>query len=601
MNKTLKIIGALILLAGIIAAISSFFILRSLNPDKLKQTISTAVYQQTGRRLTFDGKVSWALFPSAGFKLSNVSLSNPEALSSKPFINFKHVDVRLKLLPLLFNKFDIRNISIDGMTLNLIKTADGQNNWQDIGDKLTSTPSASTLNFSIANLSIVNSAIHWLNKASQQQYTLNNVFFNGQNVGTKTVFPLTISFKLKPQSGKPLTVNMQGNFNIAPDFQSLSFNQLKADINKLPLTSDLTIKHNANGISYQGDLQVPSNNLRETLDSFGIKLPNNAAKNAYHNFAIELAFNGTNKNLSIKPFKFHIDDTSVTGHINTTSLNTTPTTKFELDTNQINLDSYLASPDQQLHLPVQLLRKIHASGTLSIEQLTIAGLHMTNMKTNAMLQHGAIGLIDTTAKLYEGTLDGSANIDVRQGTPSFSLIASLQQMQVAPLLNDFSGTAFVGGTANINLNLATSGQNKSKLFSNLNGIGSMNATNGSIQLLNIPHALTSANAIVTKQPAPKAEKTNQTEFQSLSGQFQFNNGQINSNNLQIAGKNFTATGKLAFALSQHSLRIHLNATSTTLPTLKNTKLPILITGNLNSPNIQANTEQVLQQIQRQRG
>jgi len=100
MKKTLKIIGAIVVLLIALLVVIPFFI----DLNDYKPQISDAVYEATGRELDIQGDIDLSLFPWVGMELGAVQLSNAKGFSEAPFAQMKRMDVKLKYCRCLKNQ-----------------------------------------------------------------------------------------------------------------------------------------------------------------------------------------------------------------------------------------------------------------------------------------------------------------------------------------------------------------------------------------------------------------------------------------------------------------------------------------------------------------
>ena len=72
------------------------------NPNDYKDNIIKLVHDNTGRQLSIPGDISLSLFPWIGLSLGEVEISNAKGFTNKPFAKISHLQVRAKVLPLLY-------------------------------------------------------------------------------------------------------------------------------------------------------------------------------------------------------------------------------------------------------------------------------------------------------------------------------------------------------------------------------------------------------------------------------------------------------------------------------------------------------------------
>ena len=129
MRKTLKII--LIIFAAVLAlgGLGAWYAASSVNPTQLTQLLSSAVKDATGRDLKIAGPVSLNIFPSIGVKAEQVTLSNASWASQSQMLALKHIELEVKVFPLLLGNVEISSIHLAGLEAHLEVNKSGKGNW----------------------------------------------------------------------------------------------------------------------------------------------------------------------------------------------------------------------------------------------------------------------------------------------------------------------------------------------------------------------------------------------------------------------------------------------------------------------------------------
>lgn len=94
--------------------------------------------------------------------LSNVTIGQPEWVGAGRFLVARDIRVRLPILPLLLGHVRPRALAVSGVTLDLMRTADGRSNWKRRGggDRRSTVPSVSTLVISDARFRLRDAKRH---------------------------------------------------------------------------------------------------------------------------------------------------------------------------------------------------------------------------------------------------------------------------------------------------------------------------------------------------------------------------------------------------------------------------------------------------------
>ena len=133
MNKLLKWILALVGVVVILLIIATVVLPMVVDPNDYKDEISSAVAEKTGRELTIGGEIKWSVFPSIGLELSDVRLGNPEGFGEQPMLDIGEAGISVKFMPLLKRQVEVGEVSLNDVSINLSRMADGRNNWDDLG------------------------------------------------------------------------------------------------------------------------------------------------------------------------------------------------------------------------------------------------------------------------------------------------------------------------------------------------------------------------------------------------------------------------------------------------------------------------------------
>lgn len=128
MKKLFISIGAilsllLLVVVGLVAYVLTF------DPNENKEWIADKFREETGRELVLGGDVAWTLYPWLGITADDVSIGNAPGFSATPLVQAQHIDMRIKLMPMLNKKYEIDTVRLHGAQINLEVRGDGTNNW----------------------------------------------------------------------------------------------------------------------------------------------------------------------------------------------------------------------------------------------------------------------------------------------------------------------------------------------------------------------------------------------------------------------------------------------------------------------------------------
>ncbi len=126
-----RITIGLIALILIIAAVVTFAI-SSLDLNHHKARIEKLVLDKTGRQLQINGEIHASVFPWIGLALHDVTLANSVEFQDSEFATVRSGEFQVELLPLLFGNVNIQSVELQGLSLKLLRDADGKTNWDDL-------------------------------------------------------------------------------------------------------------------------------------------------------------------------------------------------------------------------------------------------------------------------------------------------------------------------------------------------------------------------------------------------------------------------------------------------------------------------------------
>jgi len=258
---------SLLTIIGLIAlmAIGIALLMTTVNPNDLKGPITQQVKALTGRQLIINGNLNWSFFPWLGINIHDIQLANPPGFANSTFASLSEADLTLRLLPLLSGKFELGHLVLKGLTINLIKKADGSNNWQATTWKRFEKPLQATtqkpaaifksnnkksrytlapLGLTISSIDISNANLNFQDLQNKNSYAIHNLTLQSSGVNlSKTnsskAFPITLKFDFN--STKP---DLYGRMSVATTFH---FNQSQQIITLAPFEFSAKLNGKLNG------------------------------------------------------------------------------------------------------------------------------------------------------------------------------------------------------------------------------------------------------------------------------------------------------------------------------------------------------------------
>lgn len=281
MNKPLKL--SLVSLAVIVTLFlgAGAFIL-TLDPNDHKPWIADKFRTETGRELILGGEIGLTLYPWLSLILNDVQIGNAEGFGNEPMFAADNAVVRVKLIPLLRQHYEIDTVKLNGARLNLAVNADGRNNWSDLAGEAAAPSPAATApsaglplgNIILGGVDVRGASLQFDDRAADVRYEINDLnFTTGELVyGAPIELALDLQF-LASRPALSASANLTGT--VLYDLDNGRY-----EITPLQLTSQLRGANLPNGraeitlsTGLKVDLQADTLSLADlTLTALGSEL-----------------------------------------------------------------------------------------------------------------------------------------------------------------------------------------------------------------------------------------------------------------------------------------------------------------------------------------
>ena len=223
-----------------------------------KGLIESETSKALGRKVTVDGKVfvTTSLWPY--FEMGGLQVASPPEFGVDNLLQMKRARVTIGLLPLLRREIHIRSLIVEGLSLNLVRTADGDINWSrappdDRGTEPGRIPDAPSSG----------ERMTWV--ADELLLGEISVRFDDRSTGDVQTFLLTEARGTAPK-GEPMTLDSRGVFREEPYAVSIEATSL-ADFLALTHTRlDLRVDIADTRLTFGGFTDRLGPNLRSELE-----------------------------------------------------------------------------------------------------------------------------------------------------------------------------------------------------------------------------------------------------------------------------------------------------------------------------------------------
>jgi len=658
MNKLLKWILALVGVVVVLLVIATVVLPMVVDPNNYKDEISSAVAEKTGRELTIGGEIKWSVFPSIGLELSDVSLGNPEGFGEQPMLDIGEAGISVKFMPLLKRQVEVGEVSLNDVSINLSRKADGKNNWDDLASSRASDSTAPVetgrgmSSFVVSGIEITNAKVILEDvdqttelkafdlKASNielgkpfslkggfsmslpEQQLVGDVQFGGQVQSTADakrfgVNGLELSFKGNqgaPGEAVSLDVNLGANADIDLSKDQAVLSDFILGLYDLSVSGELTVSSFTNAPKFAGQLTVAEFSPKALMQDLGMEAPSTTSDQAMTSLQADMKFTGSENSADMQNLTVRFDESIFEGNLKVVNFDY-PKLAFDFQVDRFNLDDYApatepaggsASESEEADLHVDLFRGFTGGGDLRIGQLIVAGMTATDVSMKMSADGQSVRFSPINANFYEGRHEGDITIDASGSRPLLTANHGLTSVQVESLLNDLAGSSSLEGSGDFFLQISTDLTNSKTTLEALSGDIGMSMLDGAIIGIDVAETIGAAKALLGKQDEMTGEsgQDQKTEFAELTMSGVFNEGILSSDDLLMLSPILRATGEGTVNLIEESIDFLLKPVLTgeageALGKLNGVAIPVKLSGNMYEPSIKVDIVAALAESQKE--
>ncbi|MCJ0972143.1 AsmA family protein [Pseudomonas sp. PS1] len=400
-----------------------------------------------------------------------------------------------------------------------------------------------------------------------QRYQLEDMRLSGEASG-------------EPLQGKTLNFSAQGQLlaDLAADVAE--WTSLKFTANQVRGLGELKARDLQDQLKVAGTLSIAAFNLREFLEGIGQPLPAMADGTALSKAELVTRVAATPTSLMLEEMDLQLDDSRFTGQAGISDF-ARQAVRLDLKGDRLNLDRYLppTAPDDSAGaarrseveateavvvgsgttplpdkptqhawsesrvLPIDTLRRLDTRLNLSVANLTAKKLPLENVTLSARSAGGQLTLETLRADLYNGRVEGSAKLDVRQALPQLNLQSRLVHVPVERLLQSLDEKVTVKGLVNLDGDFRTQGNSQKDWIDNLNGKAGFIIDNGVLVDANLEQQVCRAIATLNRKALSGEPRGKDTPFRELRGNLVVSNGVASNRDLKASIPGLTVNGE----------------------------------------------------------
>ncbi len=233
-----------------------------------------------------------------------------------------------------------------------------------------------------------------------------------------------------------------------------------------------------------------------------------------------------------------------------------------------------------------------ASGEARFGSLKVANIKTSNVKLGMKADGGVVALAPFSADLYQGSMNGSLNVDAR-AIPAITLKQEMKNVAVGPLLVDAINNNMLEGKGTVTVNVSTQGATVSALKKALNGTAALNLADGAVKGIDIAGTIRNIKSKFSLSGNSVASDQKQkTDFSEMSASFNIKNGVAHNDDLSIKAPVLRITGSGDIDIGNETLNYVAKPTvvaslkgqgGSDLGNLNGLTFPIKLTGSFSDP------------------
>ncbi len=620
--KPLRIFGLVVAGFTAIAVLAAVALLLSVDPNRHRGAIEARVQQATGRPFAIAGTIKLELFPWLALDVGKVTIGNPEGFDAEPLLGAERARVGARLLPLLRGRLEVSHIAVDGLTVNLVRRADGHANWEGIGgvgsggrQSVTAPASRPLEGLSIAGIDVSRATLTLRDESTRSLTRVRDFELHSGALGPASPVDLALGARIDAGEGTPATrIELRARATVDTARSLATLAALKLSGERIPAAAgsrptpfavtapqlvldwqvgtlspatlelrfgDLALSVEVSGEQLfgarlvKGRVRLPEQPLRKLAPSLGLPLPATRDEHAFTSIAGTASFSLAEHSLKLEDLDCTLDRSHLRGRIAVADT-AQPVIDLELHADAVDLDAYrapaaaaAAAPAAAARpaarpLPLAALRAISAHGSVALDRATVAGLTLTELRVPFTAAGGDLRL-KPGARAFGGTLTGDVHLDAAHEAATLALTADVRGIDIGAAVKAYAKSDRLSGRANVRAQLSGRGATDAALLDSLDGPMDVEVQNGALEGIDLTYELERAQALLQQQLPPARSGPTRTPFDVLSGHSQLAHGVLATDPLRLETRFLKVAGKGNFRLADQAVDYQITARVRELP------------------------------------
>ena len=614
-----------------LAIVASILITLLFDPNDYREDIAVGVAEATGRELVIEGNIKLSLFPWLAVEIGSSRLGNADRFGDKPFVSFEHVRLSVRLLPLLLRReIVVGAAEINSLTVNLIVNERGDNNWDDLAqpsetettDETATTASTNVIN--IAGINLNDAAFSYVDQQLGEEYALTDLNLTTGPVRTAADDAASISISDFAVSGTVIGLSdSEPRLSLSVSNILLRTGEEAVDVGSIELSIfDIIMKADIDEFSYagspspKGTISIEEFSPRELMLALDIDVPATADPGVLGKLQIDATLAVTEKQIRLSDLVMVFDDTSLRGELDVPR-DATGVLRLNLAADHIDLNRYMAPADESaanadaaaeapVEIPADMIRALNARGDLTLDQAIVGPMQFDKLVVSFDAGDGLLRVHPISAEFFDGAYNGDLRINATSSVPVLSLNEQISDVNLAPLGRALFDVDKLTGTINASFRVSGRGNDSEQILNTLGGDMSFILKDGTFEGVDVWYEMRKARALLKQEAPPEPELPARTPFSEVRATGKVTNGVLRNDDFFAELPFMQLNGHGSVNIPAASLDYSMSArvfdrpeymqdvTADELDDLTKAAIPLRITGDLASPKIGIDFEELLE-------
>lgn len=521
-----------------------------LDEERLKALAVEQVEQRTGRSLILGGPLELKLFPRIELVAEDVTLQGPPGFDGPDLFTAEAFRMSVALWPLIRGEIETGALALEDAEIQLFTDRSGRSTLDGLGQASTTnsesdvpSESGSTerpeLSVEAVRLTDVRLVVTDQRTASVQQFLLERFELD------RFRFDAPVPFTFRGAIGDPATlqdIELVGTLFVPSGQGPIRLNGI-----------DLSARTGELALGLDGDIEIETGRVTRA------RLVNATARLGDESLELSASWLGTPR----------------------------PSVTAELRGGELDVDALLATlpaaaddaaPDAAPS-PLLVLRDMDADAALQFEAMRISGLLLRDAQARLIARNGIATLDPLEARLEGGAIAATARLDLNRDPPQIDVVPRFDLESLSDALAPWGLDRFLTGAGSLELALSGRGLTPDALLASLDGEGSYDFRDGTIQGLDLDGMV---NGLIARDVTAAVSNGigGSTSFREFSGPMKVEDGVIDLSGLTLLTERLGVGGELRLGLADLALSGQLRLAGEQLQ-----RVPLQLGGTLTSPQL----------------